>query len=1305
MVEAVMAVTDPSNMRWIVPLLMIVSSQVPTNLCQVARETIIVYIDCSNSSVSVGSGNSQCVELDEALSSADSGMVLYLQSGVHTIHNTTTISGLTNISIVGISEVSRDKVVITCSQGQGLSFINVSGLFLSDVTISNCGLSGEPLSSQVDILRKYIELFLYFPPSIQVAVFLGLCENVSIVNTTITNTTGIGLIGINVLGNSVISGMNFINNRYPLTGTIVFRSRVGGGAYFFYGDLHPNVSDTFSMKKSSTLTLAQSRFEFNSDSSSVALVEANYQYILYGSGIAVYPVGGAGGLAIMLAQRNFPSIVRVISTSFTKNSAAFGGGAHVGIFSGIEHSHVSFQDCIFDSNHVDDRYGSSNGGAGLAVFTGLFNPLQSNLAIATENVSVTISGSSFVGNNATKGGGLFTFSLYNGLVSVIASINSDSSSSSPVIRLINCIFMHNTARYGAGLSFEQRIDHGSNGNVGVEINNVTVAENALTGQRSSFANMDSSAMHLEGISVTVSGNLCISDNTATGLYLSAGSLTLSSGATITLSRNYGVLGGGVHLTGRLPIIIAMPNSTLLFRENRAALQGGGIYVTPKQVTTTDVLMPLNDECFFLPLSRETRCPPGNLSCYDLQNLNIYVSFQGNEAPLGGALYGSSLETCLWTTRLRRIRDEVAPGLQILQFLAIWYPDSLDFDQTLDNPSVVSTVPSAISVNVPQAKLMPGQQTRLNVSIMDDYNNEIPAVISSLISSDSDDGSNITSTLGESGYWFADTDTSNATFRITGLENTQVNVTFFTTDTFITKEVMFVLSSCPLGIIYDTSTSRCVCDPRVNTNGVTCDNLTLDINLPNNIWMGTLVSDDLVATDGDVIIHQCGPGCMDGSKMFNSSDFNTQCSKSLGRSGVLCGGCAPSLSATFGSLGCLRCSNYSLFLIPIFILAGILLFVMIALLGFTINKGWINIILFYCNLLSIYGYIISVTYGGTGLFVPAALLSLQIGTNLCFYDGMTALGRTGLQLIFPAYLFALMGVFTLLCRRYSWLSKRFSPTTTLVTLAIMCYVSTLNTIIDILGGITLVTLEGSSSVRWRIDPNQEYSNGYHLFLVHVAVVLLLIYIIPFPIMMLCPSLLYRYLKRFKPFYDALWAPFKRKYRFWLGIRLILLVILFSLPRIFEITFIIPILIIYIMQYLQLILRPFTSSSINYVDNFLLMLLSVVLLGSVYKELFSSTLSSPAILWVEYILLVLIVVAGYVTIAVIFYMQLRIKFSILKRMCHGCCIREPKKTPADTTVVTHSEVGLDDIPSPTRVSLNFEPSSDPAQLRESLLENNF
>ena len=216
-----MAIIDLSSMRWIVPMLMIVSAQTPSSCCQApqANATVTVYAECNDSLVNTSSGNSTCVGLDKALSSARSDMALSLLPGVHTIYNTTMMSDLTNISIVGTSHAStaRGKVVITCSQGQGLSFINISGLFLSNITISNCGLGWELLSSMVDILHNYLELFIYFPPSTQVAVFLGLCENVSIVNTTIMNTTGIGLVGINILGKSAIYGMNFNNNRYSLT--------------------------------------------------------------------------------------------------------------------------------------------------------------------------------------------------------------------------------------------------------------------------------------------------------------------------------------------------------------------------------------------------------------------------------------------------------------------------------------------------------------------------------------------------------------------------------------------------------------------------------------------------------------------------------------------------------------------------------------------------------------------------------------------------------------------------------------------------------------------------------------------------------------------------------------------------------------------------------------------------------------------------------------------------------------------------------------------------------------------------------
>ena len=65
-------------------------------------------------------------------------------------------------------------------------------------------------------------------------------------------------------------------------------------------------------------------------------------------------------------------------SKFHKNSARFGAGTHIGLFSGIEYSHMSFSDCGFDSNE-GESYDNSNDRAGLAVFTGLFNPLHVKL--------------------------------------------------------------------------------------------------------------------------------------------------------------------------------------------------------------------------------------------------------------------------------------------------------------------------------------------------------------------------------------------------------------------------------------------------------------------------------------------------------------------------------------------------------------------------------------------------------------------------------------------------------------------------------------------------------------------------------------------------------------------------------------------------------------------------------------------------------------------------------------------------------------------------------------------------------------
>ena len=1214
------------------------------------------------------------MELDEALANIVSGTTLYLLPGTHTIHNSTILKDMSNISIIGQPEDCEDgEITITCLEGRGLLFSQISGLVLKDITISECGAMGEALNETINMVYDRVQFVVFISPFIRIAVFMGLCENVEMENVTVTNTTGIGLVGVNIFGQSWMHGVDFTYNRHSSCDSLMDNEITGGGAYFFYGNptssnstrMHMNTtSDTMSP----SLTISESRFAFNSDCSRVTREEANYRYILASDGGAFYRIGGGGGLSLFLAQKFYSVFVPIISTNFFMNSARYGSGAHVGMFAGIARSTVYFYDCKFETNIGVLTHYDTTGGGGLAVFTGLTNPLHAHVSLPSNEVVVYVVESLFVGNSATKGGGLFTFSLFDGLPSLTDTPEADTFD--VVFILHNCIFIHNAGPYGAALSFQQRTSYGYDGKVAALISNVSVSENTHAGQQRLFGSMDSSAVHLESVYVVVYETLDISDNDMTGMYILSSSVHVVSNATLSFSRNTGILGGGVHLAGRTPLIAASPHSSLSFSQNRATIQGGAVYVTPETMSADDILLPFKSDCFFLPLSIENACA-GNGEC---NSLNISVLFEGNSAPLGSVVFGSTLESCYWVDYIREARNEIAPNLTILEFISDKQSPLFEVDQALNSSSAISTVPSSISINT-SLVLIPGQKVQLTFTVTDDYGNIVPAVVSSLVSSCSDNSSNVSSKLGESGYWFVDSSTrSLATFQLTGVEDSTVNVTFFTTTHLTTKEVSFKLSTCPLGVVYDGTTSSCVCDPRLSTRDVSCDNSTFEVTIPDNVWMGTIMGEN-ASSEEDVIVARCNARtCGEGNKRFDQNNFDSQCSPDLRRSGLLCGGCAPNTSAILGNNSCQKCSHYYILLIPLFGLAGILLFVTIALLGFTIDKGWINIVLFYCNFLSFRGYAIALPrYGMHILFIPSSLISLQLGVGVCFYDGMTPLAKTGLRLIFPVYLYLLMVIFTLLCRRYYWLSKRFSPTTTFVTLLIMCYVSTLTTCITILAKKTVYTLDGRSSVRWLTDPNQEYFRGYHTVLVLIAAVLMVTYVIPFPFLMLCPKLLYRYVKKLVPFYDALWAPFKTKYRSWLGLRLITRLLLFSLPELIYHSLIITTLALFILLYLQLVFKPFKSSMVNYVDNFLIGTITIIMIGALHFDAGGFQVYSEVIAIIEKILLVVTVGAGYVTVAAIFYYLLRDRLVKLKSMFLSYVMRSSKKCKRDTAV-THSEVGL-------------------------------
>jgi hypothetical protein len=164
------------------------------------------------------------------------------------------------------------------------------------------------------------------------------------------------------------------------------------------------------------------------------------------------------------------------------------------------------------------------------------------------------------------------------------------------------------------------------------------------------------------------------------------------------------------------------------------------------------------------------------------------------------------------------------------------------------------------------------------------------------------------------------------------------------------------------------------------------------------------------------------------------------------------------------------------------------------------------------------------------------------------------------------------------------------------------VSVLEVCIELIGSRTIYSIEGIRHVQWISDPVVKYFGHEHGTLGFLAFVILVFYIIPLPFFLLFPTFLYRnrHLSKFKPIYDAFWDPYKPKYRFYLGFRLIFRWIPFALA-----IFVRPPISIFVTNFLLIILvavqvdiQPFRGKWTNKIDTIFLYSLVLLFSGSTY-----------------------------------------------------------------------------------------------------------
>ena len=337
--------------------------------------------------------------------------------------------------------------------------------------------------------------------------------------------------------------------------------------------------------------------------------------------------------------------------------------------------------------------------------------------------------------------------------------------------------------------------------------------------------------------------------------------------------------------------------------------------------------------------------------------------------------------------------------------------------------------------------------------------------------------------------------------------------------------------CPIGF---QQISECHCEQLLDISNVQCNVSATPFKFrrSGNGWFAYINNTQCITGTTNCPFDYCNQSIVS----FDIMAPDRQCVGS--RTGILCGQCQSHLSIMLGSNHCGTCSNWYLFLLPVFALAGIVLVAVLMILNLNVSVGTINGLLFYANMVKL----------NEAFFFPngsvpvvsqfISWLNLDLGIEVCLFDGLDGYWNTWLQFFFPAYLFLLMGGIIVGCRYSVWLC-RLCGSHAVPALATIFYMSYTKIILTVTNALSFSQLPCNDSILmvWSVDGNIEYSSGKHLALLVFSSGILVVEL-AYSVLVLCAPLLkkHRYSAAVKPLLDAYGEPYKNNYQSWTGVNL-------------------------------------------------------------------------------------------------------------------------------------------------------------------------
>ena len=404
--------------------------------------------------------------------------------------------------------------------------------------------------------------------------------------------------------------------------------------------------------------------------------------------------------------------------------------------------------------------------------------------------------------------------------------------------------------------------------------------------------------------------------------------------------------------------------------------------------------------------------------------------------------------------------------------------------------------------------------------------------------------------------------------------------------------------CPIGFQLSNN-GICECDhfiTKVITNAE-CNISTLLITRPIGSWLGRINNSTLGFTN------ICPSGnCRSTTISINVSDIDHSICID-GKTGVLCGQCINTLSIIFGTTECRHCSNLWLLTLVGYAAIGVILVTVLLFFRLTLSEGPLASIILTNNIIAVstIDYLDDDNVFISGMRIFVSLMNLNLGFPLCFYDGMTTAIKTGLQFIFPVYIWTIVIMFIVLSRYSMRISNQTAASSVqvLATLIHLSFSKLLITSIDILIYARVKTGNNDIITVWYGDGSVVYlQDNEHIILFSTAIVTLVLFVLPYILIVTFGNyfLRWKHLHHFRSFIESFHGPYKHTLGYWFGVRVLAVVyiyIVFTALRGVDVTLMLflQVIVVIPMALLQTYVKPFRNNGLNRVDSFCLFVIIV------------------------------------------------------------------------------------------------------------------